>query len=45
MGRSVKMEKVAHNRLWMALARGYGHELDSFGSVKLSEGGAIDLVS
>ncbi|MGZ8940315.1 MAG: DUF1552 domain-containing protein [Limisphaerales bacterium] len=42
-GRSVKMEKVAHNRLWMALARGYGHELSTFGSVKLSDGGPLDL--
>jgi hypothetical protein len=45
MGRSVKMEKVAHNRLWMALAHGYGHPIDTFGSVKLSDGGPIDLVS
>ncbi|HEX7859097.1 MAG TPA: DUF1552 domain-containing protein [Verrucomicrobiae bacterium] len=45
MGRSVKMEKVAHNRLWTALARSYGHEIDTFGSKKLSEGGPIDLVS
>jgi hypothetical protein len=45
MGRSVKMEKVAHNRLWMALARGFGHELETFGNKKLSEGGALDLVS
>jgi hypothetical protein len=45
MGRSVKMEKVAHNRLWIALAGGFGHELETFGNKKLSEGGPLDLVS
>ena len=45
MGRSVKMEKVAHNRLWVALARGYGHEIEKFGNPKLSEGGPLDLIS
>ena len=42
-GRSIKMEKVAHNRLWIALARGYGHEISTFGNPKLSEGGPLDL--
>ena len=43
MGRSVKMEKVPHNRLWISLANGYGHAITTFGSPKLAEGGPLDL--
>ena len=43
MGRSLKLEKVAHNRLWLALAHAMGHELQTFGKAELCEGGALDL--
>ena len=43
MGRSVKLDKVAHNRLWMTLANAMGHELQTFGKAALCEGGAVDL--
>jgi hypothetical protein len=32
MGRSLKYKRVAHNRLLMALAHGFGHRIDKFGS-------------
>jgi len=44
MGRSLKFEKAAHNRLWLAIAHGMGHELKTFGNPKLCEGGALALV-
>ncbi|MRR32915.1 DUF1552 domain-containing protein [bacterium] len=43
MGRALKFENVAHNRLWLAVARAFGHELDTFGSKKLSDGGPLEL--
>jgi hypothetical protein len=43
MGRSLSFDKAAHNRLWIALAAGYGRQLNTFGNPKLSEGGALDL--
>ncbi|MFT4638484.1 MAG: hypothetical protein ACI8T1_001805 [Verrucomicrobiales bacterium] len=43
MGRSLKYDKVAHNRLWLSLAHGAQHDLASFGNPKLCEGGALDL--
>ena len=45
MGRSLKFDKVPHNRLWMSIARAMGHELNTFGNTALSDGGALDLVS
>jgi len=43
-GRALNYEpKVAHNRLLLALAKVMGHELESFGQKKLSQGGALDL--
>jgi len=44
MGRSLKFEKVAHNRLWIAIANAMGHDISTFGNSKLSEGGALNLV-
>ena len=35
--------RVAHNRLWLSVARAMGHELDTFGTHSLCEGGALDL--
>ncbi len=42
-GRSLKFDKVAHNRLWMAIAHGAGHPVESFGNPALCEGGPLDL--
>jgi hypothetical protein len=43
MGRSLKLDKASHNRLWMAVAKSMGHDLQSFGKADLCEGGALDL--
>jgi hypothetical protein len=43
MGRSVKFEKAAHNRLWMAIAHAMGHRIETFGNPKLCAGGPLDL--
>ena len=45
MGRSLQLGGVAHNRLWLAIARAMGNEIDTFGKPKFCEGGALDLVS
>lgn len=43
-GRSLKLEKVPHNRLWLALAHTMGHDqLQTFGKAELCEGGALSL--
>jgi hypothetical protein len=43
MGRSLKLEKVPHNRLHLALAHAVGHDVKTFGSPKLCDGGALSL--
>ncbi len=44
MGRSLSLDKVAHNRLWMAIAQGLGHhELSVFGQADLCAEGALAL--
>ena len=43
MGRSVKLEKVPHNRLHLALAHAVGHRLETFGKPALCEGGPLNL--
>lgn len=44
MGRHLKLDKVAHNRLWMTLAHAMGHQdLKTFGKAELCEGGALSL--
>lgn len=43
MGRYLKLDNVAHNRLWMTLTSAFGHELQSFGEEHLCEGGKLDL--
>lgn len=43
MGRSLKLDKVAHNRLWLSFAHAVGHRIDTFGNKSLSEGGPLDL--
>jgi hypothetical protein len=43
MGRSLKLDKVAHNRLHLAFAHAVGHRLNTFGNPELSEGGPLSL--
>lgn len=43
MGRALKFEKAAHNRLWLSIAHAMGHDLKTFGNQKLCEGGALGL--
>lgn len=43
MGRSLKFDKAAHNRLWMSVAQAMGHNLQTFGKKELCEGGALSL--
>ncbi len=43
MGRSVKFNGVAHNRLHLALAHAMGHKLETFGKASLCEGGPLKL--
>jgi len=41
MGRSLKFDRVAHNRLHLSLAHGFGHHLETFGNKELSQGGPL----
>ena len=41
MGRSVKYPKLAHNRLLMALAHGFGHRVKSFGNPDFCGAGVL----
>ncbi len=43
MGRSVKLEKIPHNRLHLALAHAVGHRIETFGKPTLCEGGPLVL--
>src|SRR2546427_4821752 len=43
MGRSLKLENVAHNRFHMALAHAVGHKLQTFGKPAFCEGGPVNL--
>ncbi len=43
MGRSLKFEKVPHNRLHLALAHGVGHRIETFGKPALCDGGPLNL--
>ena len=45
MGCSLKLDDVTHNRLWMAIAKAMGHEMPSFGTKSLCEGGALALAT
>ncbi len=42
-GRALKFKKEPHNRLLMAIAKGFGHPMKTFGNPSLCEGGALDL--
>jgi len=41
MGRSLKYPKVAHNRLLLALAHGFGHHIEKFGNPNYCAGGPL----
>jgi hypothetical protein len=43
MGRSLKLNGVPHNRLWITLANAMGHEITTFGKPNLCAGGALDF--
>ncbi|MBI2947136.1 MAG: DUF1552 domain-containing protein [Verrucomicrobia bacterium] len=43
MGRSLKLEKVPHNRLHLALAHAVGHRIETFGKPALCEAGPLNL--
>ncbi|QDU20630.1 DUF1552 domain-containing protein [Urbifossiella limnaea] len=42
-GRSLKFPRVAHNRLLMSLAHGFGHRVERFGSGEFCGAGALNL--
>jgi len=43
MGRSLKLDKVPHNRLHMALAHAVGHRIETFGKKELCSAGPLSL--
>jgi len=43
MGRSLKLEKAAHNRLWLTVAHAMGHQIPTFGKAELCAEGVLDL--
>src|SRR2546430_1331374 len=43
MGRSLKFDKLQHNRLHLALAHAMGHRLQTFGKPAFCEGGPLKL--
>jgi hypothetical protein len=43
MGRSLKYEKIAHNRLLMSLAHGFGHRVKTFGKADFCGDGPLSL--
>lgn len=43
MGRSLKFDKVPHNRLYLSLAQAVGHQITTFGKPALCEGGPLKL--
>jgi hypothetical protein len=42
-GRRLKYAQVAHNRLLLALAHGFGHRIERFGNADFCSGGALSL--
>ncbi len=43
MGRCLKFDQVAHNRLWLSLTRSAGSEIETFGNPNLCHGGPLSL--
>lgn len=42
-GRALDLGGVPHNRLWLAVARAFGHPLESFGNPRLCADGPLEL--
>ena len=42
-GRALDLKGAAHNRLWMRVAHGMGHGVESFGKKEFCEGGALGI--
>ena len=42
-GRSLHLDKTPHNRLWLSIARAFGHDLKTFGNPTLCAAGPLDL--
>lgn len=42
MGRSLQYDKAAHNRLLMAMAHSFGHNIETFGNPEWCDGGVLD---
>lgn len=42
-GQAMQFDNVAHNRLWLSVAQGFGHNLQTFGHQQHSQGGALAL--
>lgn len=42
LGRSLQFKHLPHNRLWVSLAQGLGHPLESFGNEQLCKGGRVE---
>lgn len=42
-GQALNMGGAAHNRLWLSVAHAMGHDLQTFGTESLCEGGALAL--
>ena len=43
MGRSLKFKQVAHNRLLLSLAHGFGHNIKKFGNPDFCGAGPLSL--
>jgi hypothetical protein len=43
MGRSLKYQRVPHNRLLLSLAHGFGHEIETFGNADFCGDGPLSL--
>jgi hypothetical protein len=43
MGRSLKFDRTAHNRLLLSLAHGFGHEITEFGNPDFCQDGPLSL--
>ena len=43
MGRYLKLNRTAHNRLWLTLAHRFGHKIEKFGNPRLCKQGPLDL--
>lgn len=43
MGRALRFDRAAHNRLWLSIAHGFGHPIHHFGHIEYSQGGPLDL--